>query len=98
MPKITFKTRTELAHEYGIDRKTFIRTLSREGILLPKGIVTSTWVKIIYETLGPPPSKNRIIFRFTKNDDPSFPIYIGWDACNFVTANNFIFHHNLGIM
>jgi predicted DNA-binding transcriptional regulator len=55
MPKITFKTRTELAHEYGVDRKTFIRTLSREGILLPKGIVTSTWVKIIYETLGPPP-------------------------------------------
>jgi hypothetical protein len=37
MPKITFKTRTELAHEYGIDRKTFIRTLSREGILLQRG-------------------------------------------------------------
>ena len=50
-----FKTRTELASEYGIDRKTFIRILEREGIVLPKGILSPEWVNTVYETLGCPP-------------------------------------------
>jgi hypothetical protein len=55
-----FKTRTELAAEYGIDRKTLIRILAREGIVLPKGILSPEWVNTVYETLGfPPPRKTK---------------------------------------
>lgn len=68
-----FKTRTELVAEYGIDRKTLICILAREGIVLLKGILSPEWVNTVCKILVRPLPENKIIICFQKNDDPSFP-------------------------
>jgi hypothetical protein len=50
-----FKTRTMIADEYGIHRKTFERKLKQAGIILPVGNISPKFQKIIYEYFGDPP-------------------------------------------
>ncbi|MFC4871188.1 hypothetical protein [Negadavirga shengliensis] len=49
-----FKTRTEMAHEYGVDRKTFRSILVKFGIDLPNGLISPAEQIKIYEKLGEP--------------------------------------------
>ena len=49
-----FKTRQQIAIEYGIDRKTLKKKLDQIGISLPSGLLSTEWQKRIYETLGYP--------------------------------------------
>lgn len=51
-----FKTRQQIADEFGIDRKTFERKLKRADILLPSGHVSPKNQQGIYEHFGTPPS------------------------------------------
>ena len=53
-PKITMKTRTQLADEHGISRKTFVDLLKRYQIELPKGLIPPEKVVEIYRVLRPP--------------------------------------------
>jgi len=53
------KTRSELASEYGITRKTFYNWLKKEGICIPQGIVRPCDVKKIYRAFGIPVSDRR---------------------------------------
>jgi hypothetical protein len=48
------KTRTQLADEYGISRKTFVDLLKRYQMELPKGLIPPEKVVEIYRVLGPP--------------------------------------------
>jgi hypothetical protein len=45
-----------LANEFGLDLKTFKKTLGNYEIWLPSGIVFAPYQKWIYEWLGYPPS------------------------------------------
>ena len=49
-----FKSRQELAKEYGVDRKTFAKRLKRQQIELPGGLLSPDWVEKVYEILGDP--------------------------------------------
>ena len=48
------KTRQELALLYGISTKTFKKWLNREGINLPRGLISPKDQKKIFEKLGIP--------------------------------------------
>jgi hypothetical protein len=47
---LTFKTRSEIAKEFGVCRKTFREKLKVAEINLPDGLVFPPWQKLIYET------------------------------------------------
>ncbi len=51
---LKFKTRNEMAQEYGVDRKTFRNMLARFQIELPKGLISPDDQKKIFEKLGEP--------------------------------------------
>lgn len=46
-----FKTRTQMALEYGIHRNTFIEKLKRAGIILPPGDISPYYQQIIMNIL-----------------------------------------------
>jgi hypothetical protein len=48
------KTRNQIASEYGIDYKTFMRRLKKHDIHVPAGLVYPNYQIYIYETLGYP--------------------------------------------
>lgn len=50
----SFKSRIEIAQEYGISRKTLYRKLKANGIKLPNGLLNQTAQFTIYEKLGKP--------------------------------------------
>jgi hypothetical protein len=53
------KTRQEMANEYGICVKTFIKNLTDVGIVLPeRELISLTLQKEIYEKLGNPASSS----------------------------------------
>ena len=49
-----FKTRQQIATEYGIDRKTLYRWLKKKEIVIPRGLIKPSNQKIIYEAFGNP--------------------------------------------
>ncbi|WP_186756036.1 hypothetical protein [Echinicola salinicaeni] len=51
---LKFKTRSEMASEYGVDRKTFRSMLLKADIHLPKGLVSPADQQKINEKLGAP--------------------------------------------
>ncbi len=53
--KLKPKTRQEIAEEYGISRKTLLRWLRKEGIILEKGLVKRLELELIYNKFGWPP-------------------------------------------
>ncbi|TXF81444.1 hypothetical protein FUA23_21995 [Neolewinella aurantiaca] len=53
------KTLTALSNEYGLDLKTFKKTLGNYEICLPSGVVFAPYQKWIYDWLGYPPSVNK---------------------------------------
>jgi len=56
MSQKTCKTRSQLASDYGIDRKTLVRKLKYYNIQLPPGILTPDLVDKVYSVLGKPSS------------------------------------------
>jgi hypothetical protein len=48
------KTRQQLADEYGVCRKTFIRLLRKKRIRLEKGLISPKDQQVIYDKLGNP--------------------------------------------
>jgi hypothetical protein len=55
MKKVPFsKTRSVIAQELQVDRKTLRRMLRVNGINLPSGPVYLPWQKLIYETFSYP--------------------------------------------
>jgi len=50
-----YKTRQEMAREYNLSPKPFMKKLARAGITLPPGRVSPKDQKRIYETIGYPP-------------------------------------------
>jgi hypothetical protein len=55
LPVPTFpKTREQMAAEYDIHVRTFMRKLKRAGIQLSSGLIMSESQLHIYKTLGPP--------------------------------------------
>ena len=51
-----FKTRQQIADEFGINRKTLERMLKRADIVLPSGNVSLKNQQCIYNYFGMPPS------------------------------------------
>ncbi len=51
-----FKTRQQIAEEYGINRKTLERRLKQASIILPSGNLSPKNQQVIYEYFGVPPS------------------------------------------
>jgi len=51
------KTRTELAHEFGVDRKTLYRWLKKAEIILSGTTLTPKELELIYLKLGKPNKK-----------------------------------------
>ena len=49
-----FKTRQQIADEYGIDRSTLYRRLKRKGVILPRTMLNLHQVHLIYQALGKP--------------------------------------------
>ncbi len=54
-----YKTRAQIAAEYGITAKTLKCKLEAKGIFLPNGRVSFYWQKQVYEALGYPPSVSK---------------------------------------
>lgn len=54
MEILVYKTRKEVANEYGISTKTLIRILNKEKIELPRGNISPKNLRVIYEHLGYP--------------------------------------------
>ena len=50
-----FKTRQQIADEFGINRKTLERMLKRADIVLPSGNVSPKNQQVIYDHFGTPP-------------------------------------------
>lgn len=48
------KTREQVAHEYGVCRKTFYNWLKKEGLVMKNRYLTPKEVKIIYKIFGKP--------------------------------------------
>jgi len=48
------KTRQQMAEEYGVCRKTFVRLLTKKRCFLEKGLITPLDQLIIYSKLGKP--------------------------------------------
>ncbi len=51
----TSKTRSEIATEYGVSRRTFYNWLKRENISLDRSILTPKEILMVYKTFGRPP-------------------------------------------
>lgn len=49
-----YKSRDEMAQEYGLHRTTFNRKLKDAGIVLPSGLISPKHQEIIYNSLGMP--------------------------------------------
>jgi DNA-binding transcriptional regulator LsrR (DeoR family) len=49
-----FKTRQQIAEEFGISAKSLIKKIEKFEISLPNGLVSIEWQKKIYESLGYP--------------------------------------------
>ncbi|MFD2035021.1 hypothetical protein ACFSKL_09475 [Belliella marina] len=60
---IKCKTRTEIAREYGVDRKTLRYMLKKAGIELSSGLVTPMEQSEIYKKLGVPNKKTTMMTR-----------------------------------
>lgn len=54
MKNLTTKTRTQLANEYGISRKTLINRIKKAGISLENGVIMPKTLRLIYERFGRP--------------------------------------------
>ena len=79
------KTRQEMANEYGICVKTFIKKLADAGIVLPeRELISLALQKDIYEKLGNPASSEQINLSSGVNRLKAFqsiPInYRGWQT------------------
>jgi hypothetical protein len=48
------KTRQQLADEYGVCRKTFLRLLRKKRVRLEKGLISPKDQMVIYDRLGYP--------------------------------------------
>jgi predicted DNA-binding transcriptional regulator YafY len=48
------KSRSQLADEYGVSRRTFYNWLKKEGIELPKRMLTPPEIEQIYSMFGDP--------------------------------------------
>jgi len=53
------KSRQELANEYNVNIRTFMKWLENEGITLSSGLLCPRKVEEIYSKLGEPPKKMR---------------------------------------
>lgn len=53
------KTRQEIAHEYGIDRKTFYRWIKRNNLPISNGLIFPSEMELIYKTFGLPGGLNK---------------------------------------
>lgn len=51
------KTRTQLASEYGIDRKTLYNWIWKSGLPINKGLLSPKSLEIIYKEFGDPDKK-----------------------------------------
>jgi hypothetical protein len=49
---IACKTRSQLALEYGVSRKSFYNWLKRRGIKISNGLVTPKEIEFIHNTFG----------------------------------------------
>ncbi|HPG09446.1 MAG TPA: hypothetical protein P5275_17210 [Saprospiraceae bacterium] len=49
-----YKTRQEIANEYGVSRITLFRKLRDRGVKLPKTLLNNYHIQLIYNALGPP--------------------------------------------
>lgn len=54
MKNITTKTCAQLAHQYGITRKTLINRIRKAGIPLENGVIMPKTLKLIYDRFGRP--------------------------------------------
>ena len=54
--KFNAKTRSELAQEYGVCRRTFYSLLKKRNIQLTTGLITPNEQQLIYNKLGKPSS------------------------------------------
>lgn len=57
------KTRLQMATEYGVDYKTFMRLLKKHDIQLPRGLIYPKSQKNIYEHLGYPSAEIKMEFK-----------------------------------
>jgi transposase-like protein len=48
------KSRQEIAREYGISARTLTRWIQRQGLPIPKGLVSPIDQELIYEKFGKP--------------------------------------------
>ena len=60
-----FKTRQQMAGEYSLTVKPWIKKVKDAGIHLPKGRISPRWQKRIYEALGYPPGISKKDFEDT---------------------------------
>ena len=56
--KIKFKSRKEIANEYGVDRKTLYRWIKKANIELPKRYLSPKEQEFLYNKLGYPKKNN----------------------------------------
>ena len=49
-----YKTRQEVADEYGFSRVTLFRKLKACGLKLPRTLLNNSHIQLIYKVLGPP--------------------------------------------
>jgi hypothetical protein len=49
------KTKSQMAAEYGITRKTFVKRLKKAGIVIDGKLIYPAEQELIYRTLGRPP-------------------------------------------
>ncbi|HMO37829.1 MAG TPA: hypothetical protein PKC76_08640 [Saprospiraceae bacterium] len=53
------KTKAQMAAEYGVTRKTFVKRLKKAGIIIDGKLVYPAEQDLIYRTLGRPPFLSR---------------------------------------
>jgi hypothetical protein len=53
------KTKQQMADEYGVCRKTFIKLLQKKNIILDNGLIYPKDQSIIYNELGRPEIQNK---------------------------------------
>jgi hypothetical protein len=52
---LTLKTRLQIANEYGVHVRTLSRWILKHDLIIPEGLLTPRYQKIIYEKIGYPP-------------------------------------------
>jgi AraC-like DNA-binding protein len=62
------KTLKEIANELGLSPSTFYRKRKKKNLVVPKGVVTPWWQKVIYEALWYPD-------KVTKNELTNLKVY-----------------------